>query len=99
MKQRSSECSHLSFTVLLTCDGSPQLNSNLLQRSEVVALINTLHRFSESLEAVEQFRRMWSEISTEDSEQLIVEAEKVEADKAATSGRVSVVTPSRFVLD
>jgi hypothetical protein len=30
-----------------------------LQRSEVVALFNTLHRISESLAAVEQFRHMY----------------------------------------
>ncbi|CAE6478025.1 unnamed protein product [Rhizoctonia solani] len=37
----------------------PQINPNLLQRAEVVALINTLHRFTESLHAVEKFRKMW----------------------------------------
>ncbi|KAF8678167.1 Endoplasmic [Rhizoctonia solani] len=37
----------------------PRVNPNLLQRAEVVALINTLHRFTESLNAVEQFRKMW----------------------------------------
>jgi len=39
----------------------PSTNSNLLSRSEVVALINTLHRFSESLNAVNDFRDMWIE--------------------------------------
>ncbi|KAF9820371.1 hypothetical protein IEO21_01380 [Rhodonia placenta] len=39
----------------------PQANQNLLQRSEVVALVNTLHRFSESLAAVDDFRKMWAE--------------------------------------
>ena len=52
------------------------MNANLLQRSEVVALINTLHRFSESLHAVEVFRRLWRESNTEESENLIREAEK-----------------------
>ncbi len=54
---------------------SPRLNANLLQRSEVVALINTLHRFSESLHAVEVFRRLWRESNAEESEKLIREAE------------------------
>ncbi|KAH9978619.1 endoplasmic oxidoreductin [Lactifluus volemus] len=54
----------------------PRLNANLLQRSEVVALINTLHRFSESLHAVEVFRRLWRESSVEESVKLIREAEK-----------------------
>ncbi|KAF9222578.1 endoplasmic oxidoreductin [Gyrodon lividus] len=54
----------------------PHQNQNLLQRSEVVALINTLHRFSESLHAVEQFREMWKKTGDEDSERLIYQAEK-----------------------
>ncbi|KAG9096668.1 hypothetical protein FRC06_008438 [Ceratobasidium sp. 370] len=37
----------------------PRINPNLLQRTEVVALINTLHRFSESLHAVQRFQDMW----------------------------------------
>uniref|UniRef100_A0A0W0EXF6 Endoplasmic oxidoreductin-1 n=1 Tax=Moniliophthora roreri TaxID=221103 RepID=A0A0W0EXF6_MONRR len=35
-------------------------SSNILHRSEVVALFNTLHRFSESLHAVDVFRRLAS---------------------------------------
>ncbi|KAF7321751.1 Endoplasmic oxidoreductin-1 [Mycena kentingensis (nom. inval.)] len=54
----------------------PTTNHNLLQRSEVVALINTLHRFSESLHAVDNFRKMWQATSTEEGAQLIVEAER-----------------------
>ncbi|KAF5370868.1 hypothetical protein D9758_001902 [Tetrapyrgos nigripes] len=57
----------------------PRSNANLLQRSEVVALFNTLHRFSESLEAYNMFRRMWSEISASESEELIYEAERAAA--------------------
>lgn len=49
----------------------------MLHRSEVVALINTLHRFSESLEAVNDFRTMWAETSDKDSVKLIQEAEAV----------------------
>ena len=58
---------------------SPKTNPNLLQRSEVVALINTLHRLAESLHAVDQFRRMWAETDDEGSEQLIREAERASA--------------------
>ncbi|KAL4080329.1 hypothetical protein V8B97DRAFT_1931723 [Scleroderma yunnanense] len=54
----------------------PRNNQNLLQRSEVVALINTLHRFSESLHMVEQFREMWKHVGQGDSERLIHEAER-----------------------
>ncbi|EIM81228.1 endoplasmic oxidoreductin-1 [Stereum hirsutum FP-91666 SS1] len=53
----------------------PHTNANLLQRTEVVALINTLHRFSESLAAVEEFRKLWREASAADSEKLIKDAE------------------------
>ncbi|KAF9792500.1 endoplasmic reticulum Oxidoreductin 1-domain-containing protein [Thelephora terrestris] len=38
----------------------PNSNKNLLTRSEVVALMNTLHRFAESLHAVNLFRGMWA---------------------------------------
>ncbi|WVN86378.1 uncharacterized protein L203_101542 [Cryptococcus depauperatus CBS 7841] len=38
----------------------PKVNPDLLQRSEVVALFNTLHRVSESLAAVEQFRQIYA---------------------------------------
>jgi ERO1-like protein beta len=62
----------------------PATNHNLLQRSEVVALINTLHRFSESLEAVEDFREMWKATTVAEGEKLIVEAERA----AAATSRV-----------
>ncbi|QRW08041.1 endoplasmic oxidoreductin-1 [Ceratobasidium sp. AG-Ba] len=39
----------------------PRINPNLLQRTEVVALINTLHRLSESLHAVQKFQGMWEQ--------------------------------------
>ncbi|EGN99657.1 hypothetical protein SERLA73DRAFT_51799 [Serpula lacrymans var. lacrymans S7.3] len=55
---------------------NPHSNTKLLQRSEVVALVNTLHRFSESLEAVEDFRKMWKETGDFDSRRLINEAER-----------------------
>ena len=56
----------------------------MLHRSEVVALINTLHRFSESLEAVNDFRTMWAETGAKDSAKLIQEADAV----ASTHARV-----------
>ncbi|KAH9949541.1 endoplasmic oxidoreductin [Amylocystis lapponica] len=52
----------------------PQVNSNLLQRSEVVALINTLHRLTESLYAVNNFRRMWAEADSHEEARLIEDA-------------------------
>ncbi|KAF8070640.1 hypothetical protein FPV67DRAFT_1488144 [Lyophyllum atratum] len=54
----------------------PYSNANLLQRSEVVALMNTLHRFVESLVAVNKFRSMWSAMSSTDSEDLITKTEQ-----------------------
>ncbi|KAI0066136.1 endoplasmic oxidoreductin [Artomyces pyxidatus] len=54
----------------------PRANANLLHRQEVVALINTLHRFTESLHAVDDFRRLWREANATDSAKLIQEAEK-----------------------
>lgn len=58
--------------------GSPKINPDLLQRSEVVALFNTLHRISESLASVEQFRQIYA--ATQKAE---TEASKVKAVKTA----------------
>ncbi|KAF8517649.1 endoplasmic oxidoreductin [Gautieria morchelliformis] len=49
----------------------PQANPNLLQRSEVVALINTLHRFTESLVFVDEFRKMWARRGSHDKDELL----------------------------
>jgi hypothetical protein len=53
---------------------SPSVNPHLLQRSEVVALINTAHRFSESLHFVEEFRTLWA--IAEDREVIIKKVEE-----------------------
>lgn len=58
----------LSFWPLSCVFVSPQANPNLLQRSEVVALINTLHRFTESLEFVDEFREMWARQRSHDKD-------------------------------
>lgn len=56
---------------------SPKVNPDLLQRSEVVALFNTLHRTSESLAAVEHFRHMYADTQA-------VEAENASAQNKTT---------------
>ena len=77
---------------------SPNLNSNLLRRSEVVALINTLHRFSESLEAVNHFRHLWAEMDHLESAKLIKEAEKSAAVSVHSSiTNISVLTQRNFL--
>ncbi|KAG6920288.1 hypothetical protein DXG01_005057 [Tephrocybe rancida] len=76
----------------------PHSNSNLLQRSEVVALVNTLHRFTESLEAVNKFRTLWSTMSMEDSEDLITKTEHGTAAKPHPSPQVGRV-PLGSVLE
>ncbi|WVQ78971.1 hypothetical protein IAT38_001063 [Cryptococcus sp. DSM 104549] len=45
----------------------PKVNPDLLQRSEVVALFNTLHRISESLASVEQFRKIYAATQKEEA--------------------------------
>ncbi|WRT69753.1 uncharacterized protein IL334_006744 [Kwoniella shivajii] len=47
----------------------PKINPDLLQRSEVVALFNTLHRISESLAAVEEFRKIYAATQEEEVEE------------------------------
>ncbi|KIJ49627.1 hypothetical protein M422DRAFT_74655 [Sphaerobolus stellatus SS14] len=49
----------------------PKANPDLLQRSEVVALINTLNRFIESLVYVDEFRQLWAERSGANKEALL----------------------------
>ena len=56
---------------------SPQTNHDLLQRSEVVALINTLFRFSESLKAVDDFRRIWRNLDSSDTQIIVTETDKI----------------------
>lgn len=55
---------------------NPQTNPNLLHRAEVVALFNTLFRFSESLRAVDDFRREWKKLDTQNSQRIIEETEQ-----------------------
>lgn len=47
------------------------MNPDLLQRSEVVALINTLHRLTESLKFLEEFRHMWSNKNPREQEEIL----------------------------
>ncbi|PPQ62937.1 hypothetical protein CVT24_006177 [Panaeolus cyanescens] len=68
----------------------PASNSNLLQRSEVVALMNTLFRFSESLKAVDDFRQLWQQLDTEVSEKIVSESEKSVKEKSHHNPPVSV---------
>jgi hypothetical protein len=65
LKIYTASCSILSPESL-----SPKRNPNLLQRSEIVALINTMHRLSESLYAVETFRKMYAETQKMEREKL-----------------------------
>lgn len=57
---------------------SPKTNPNLLQRSEIVALMNTLHRISESLHAVETFRRLYAETQKAEMKRLLAEEARIE---------------------
>ncbi|KAK7687020.1 hypothetical protein QCA50_009519 [Cerrena zonata] len=58
----------------------PRHNSNLLSRAEVVALVNTLHRLSESLYYVNDFRKMWAETDKNEENRLIQGAKQLVAD-------------------
>ncbi|BEI80945.1 hypothetical protein CcaverHIS002_0201050 [Cutaneotrichosporon cavernicola] len=48
-------------------DLDPRVNPNLLQRSEVVALFNTLHRVTESLHSVDEFRQIYARTQAEEA--------------------------------
>ena len=66
-------------------DDSPKINPDLLQRSEVVALFNTLHRVTESLAAVDEFRKMYAETQATAAESVKQKREWVSGRRA--SGR------------
>ncbi|OSD06861.1 endoplasmic oxidoreductin [Trametes coccinea BRFM310] len=79
----------------------PKANTNLLQRSEVVALINTLHRLVESLHMVQDFRRMWAESSAEDAARLVSEVAGSAHKPRHSPGAHATGAhgPQRFLLD
>ncbi|KDQ57844.1 hypothetical protein JAAARDRAFT_130189 [Jaapia argillacea MUCL 33604] len=68
----------------------PKSNLNLLSRSEVVALVTTLYRFSESLHAVNDFRRIWAETNSADASRLIEEVEKATTPSRVCPSHLSV---------
>lgn len=55
----------------------PAPSSLVLSRGEVVAFVNTLHRFSESLAAVERFRMLWKQRNKKEEEEASIEARLV----------------------
>ena len=61
----------------------------MLQRSELVALVNTLHRLVESLHMVQDFRKMWAETGAEEEKRLVEAAE-------AAAAKVPKVSDDRF---
>lgn len=63
---------------------SPLRNPGLLQRTEIVALFNTLNRFTESLHAIERFRELYYERSHPAS-QVMFQENIIVADAAANS--------------
>ncbi|KAI0075105.1 endoplasmic oxidoreductin [Panus rudis PR-1116 ss-1] len=77
----------------------PRLNSNLLSRNEVVALLNTLHRLTESLHYVNEFRRMWAETDTQEEARLIQKAEKPPSHSPAASPRGKDSAPRGLIED
>ncbi|KAF9482120.1 endoplasmic oxidoreductin [Pholiota conissans] len=74
----------------------PYANSDLLHRSEVVALINTLYRFSESLAAVDDFRRIWRKLDAADTDKIATEVEKSTSPHAKVSSPVNEEYPANY---
>lgn len=81
------------------CNRSPKINHNLLTRSEVVALINTLHRWTESLVAVNDFRKMWAREAHSQKGKLLANVDDPESPslvRAMHSPDIAVSTYRRF---
>jgi len=74
---------------LVLIPASPRINPDLLQRSEVVALINTLHRVSESLASVDDFRQMYAATQAQEAE---VAKEKARMKKSAHAAYDSAIS-------
>lgn len=51
----------LGTALKILFEGNQLIQQRLLQRSELVAIINTIHRVSESIRAVESFRNMYQD--------------------------------------
>ena len=69
----------------------------VLSRSEVVAFVNTLHRLSESLAAVDKFRLLWAQRNDERDELKlsgVEEEEDVSAATATSAGHVASIKAS-----
>ncbi|GAA5993381.1 hypothetical protein JCM10908_002638 [Rhodotorula pacifica] len=83
-----------ALKLLFSYDGASPLSSPLnpdkdaqavvLSRSELVAFVNTLHRLSESLAAVDKFRSLWAQRNFQEEGQSAVD------DEAAASPRNSI---------
>ena len=83
--------------LILKLNCSP--GSNLLQRSEIVALMNTLYRFSESLHAVDKFRDMWRKLEPRESTKIAEKVEESTAAKARPSPAVHEEPPLPSVFE
>ncbi|CAK9781862.1 endoplasmic oxidoreductin [Cutaneotrichosporon oleaginosum] len=66
-------------------DLNPKTNPDLLRRTEVVALFNTLHRVAETLHSVASFREMWAERMAQEAEIAAEKAKPAGDDVATTS--------------
>jgi len=73
--------------------------SQLLQRSEIVAMMNTLYRFSESLHAVDQFRKMWKNLDAKETSSLVSQAETIATALPHPSPHVGDEVSEPTVLD
>ena len=67
----------------------------LLSRGEAVAFINTVHRFSESLHAVESFRKLWA--NRDHTEKKEKEAELIAAAEQVSVEELPLVVPEEEV--
>jgi hypothetical protein len=84
MTRRLSEC-WKSAAMITNPDrfSSPKRNPNLLQRSEIVGLINTLHRISESLQSVEVFRKLYAQTQEETQAKTAAAAEEAKLEMSS----------------
>ncbi|KAF8976086.1 hypothetical protein BGZ46_008585 [Entomortierella lignicola] len=77
---------------------NPIKNPNLLQRTEIVALFNTLNRFSESVDSITKFREMYMQEHGSVSNPDISEQQKQQKQQPVTSEPHSTIVDEKAQL-
>ncbi|MBW0497292.1 hypothetical protein O181_037007 [Austropuccinia psidii MF-1] len=83
-----------ALKLLFEYEESDTIHSDFhLTRAELIAFINTLNRLSESLEAVEKFRKLWEQRSNEGTLPVQLTDEKLDASASGKAAQAISLSP------